>query len=91
MIRQLTAEIHGAGRSSTIPALLVSFGPCYLPLVPAAPIGKTTLPLELEERMWELEADGFLTWTGGGSQIPEPVAVNRGPGLLSDSVVENRE
>jgi len=60
-------------------------------LVPISPRGETTLPPELEERMWELAAEGFLTWDGGRFQVPEPVAVNRGPGLLSDLVVEDRE
>jgi hypothetical protein len=60
-------------------------------MVPVSPLCKTVLPPELEERMWELAADGFLTWNGGDSQIPEPVAVNRGHGLFSDLVVEGRE
>jgi prevent-host-death family protein len=60
-------------------------------LVPILPRGKTTLSPELEERMWALAADGFLAWNGGDFRIPEPVAVNRGPGLLSDLVVEDRE
>jgi prevent-host-death family protein len=60
-------------------------------LVPISPQGKKTLSPELEERMWELVAEGFLSWNGGGFQLPEPAAVNRGPGLLSDLVVEDRE
>ncbi len=60
-------------------------------LVPVSPPGKTALPPELEKRMWELAAEGFLTWNGGPFQVPEPAAVNQGPGLLSDLVVEDRE
>jgi len=60
-------------------------------LVPISPRGKTSPPPELEERMWELAGEGFLTWSGGTFQMPEPVAVNRGPRLLSDLVVEDRE
>ncbi|MBC7251748.1 MAG: type II toxin-antitoxin system prevent-host-death family antitoxin [Anaerolineae bacterium] len=60
-------------------------------LVPISPQGETTLPPELEDRMWELAAEGFLTWDGGRFHIPEPVAVNRGPGLLSELVVEDRK
>jgi hypothetical protein len=41
--------------------------------------------------MWELVAEGVLDWSGGTSQVPEPVATNRGPKLLSDLVVEDRE
>jgi prevent-host-death family protein len=60
-------------------------------LVPISLRGETTLPPELEERMWKLAAEGFLTWDGGRFQVPEPVAVNRGPGLLSDLVAEDRK
>ena len=60
-------------------------------LVPIPPQGEKTLPPELEKQMWELAAEGFLTWNGGPFQIPEPTAINRGPGLLSDLVVEDRE
>ena len=60
-------------------------------LVPASPQRESALPAGLEERLWQLAAEGFLTWNGKPFQIPEPVAVNRGPGLLSDLVVENRE
>ncbi len=60
-------------------------------LVPVSPPGQTVLPPEVEERLWELAAEGFLTWNGGPFQVPEPVVVNRGPGLLSDLVVEDRE
>ncbi len=60
-------------------------------LVPASPRIKKALPPKLEERMWELAAEGFLTWDGQPFQVPEPAAVNQGPGLLSDLVVEDRE
>jgi len=60
-------------------------------LVPVQPRGEMVLPEELEARMWELASDGFLTWSGERFQLPESVAVNRGPGLLSDLVVEDRE
>ncbi|GAB4539755.1 MAG: type II toxin-antitoxin system prevent-host-death family antitoxin [Anaerolineae bacterium] len=60
-------------------------------LVPIATSGKTSLPPDLEERMWELAAEGVLAWNGSAFQVPEPVAVNRGPQLLSDLVVEDRE
>jgi hypothetical protein len=52
--------------------------------------GKALLP-EIEERMRELAAKGVLTWSGAPFQLPEPVAENRGPKLLSDLVVEDRE
>ena len=60
-------------------------------LVPVSPRRGTTLSRELEDRMWELAAEGFLTWNGERNQIPEAVAVNRGSELLSDLVVEDRE
>ena len=60
-------------------------------LVPASPQRKTALTVELEEQMWKLAAEGFLTWNGEPSQMPQPVAVNQGPGLISDLVVEDRE
>jgi prevent-host-death family protein len=60
-------------------------------LVPISPRGKAVLSPELEEQMWELVAEGFLTWNGGPFLMPEPAAVNRGPELLSDLVVEDRE
>lgn len=60
-------------------------------LVPIPPRGKVILPAELEERMWGLVAAGRLTWSGRAFQVPEPVAVNKGPALLGDLVVEDRE
>ena len=60
-------------------------------LLPAQPPDKTSLPPDVEERMWQLVATGALTWDGGPFQVPEPVARNRGPKLLSDMVVEDRE
>lgn len=60
-------------------------------LVPVSPRRKAVLSPELEKQMWELAAEGFLTWNGGAFQVPEPAAVNRNPQLLSDLVVEDRE
>lgn len=60
-------------------------------LVPASPRGKAALSPELEEQMWKLAAEGFLAWNGGPFQVPEPVTINQGPGLLSDLLVEDRE
>ena len=60
-------------------------------LVPASATDKDALPSEVEERMWKLVAEGVLSWNGTKFQLPEPVGVNRGPGLLSDLVVEDRE
>ncbi|TEU17599.1 MAG: type II toxin-antitoxin system Phd/YefM family antitoxin [Anaerolineales bacterium] len=60
-------------------------------LVPVSPRGKAALSPELEEQMWELAAEGFLTWNGRPFLMPEPAAVNRGPELLSDLIVEDRE
>lgn len=60
-------------------------------LMPISPRGKAILPPELEKQMWALAAEGFLTWNGGPFLMPEPAAVNRGPELLSDLVVEDRE
>jgi prevent-host-death family protein len=71
--------------------VVTSHGKAVARLVPVSPRGETTLAPALEERLWELSATGFLTWNGGRFQLPEPVAVNRGPGLLSDLVMEDRE
>ena len=60
-------------------------------LTPICSPAKGTLPPELEERMWKLVAKGLLAWNGGSVRIPEPAGVNRGPRLLSDLVVEDRE
>lgn len=60
-------------------------------LVPISRHKRKVLPLELEDRMWELAAQGVLTWNGGSFHLPESAAENRGPGLLSDLVVEDRE
>ena len=51
---------------------------------------KALLP-EIEERMWSLTAEGVLSWSGAPFQLPETVAENPGPKLLSDLVVEDRE
>ena len=59
--------------------------------MPISPLGGKALPPGVEERMWKLAAEGFLIWNGGPFQMPEPAGVNRGPGLLSDLVVEDRE
>ena len=59
-------------------------------LVPAGPRGEASMDEKVEQRMWELVAEGFLKWKGERFRLPEPVAVNRGPGLLSDLVVEDR-
>ncbi len=60
-------------------------------LVPVSVGRKTALPLEIETRMWELAAEGFLVWNGGGIRIPEPVSSIQGPTLLSDLIVEDRD
>lgn len=62
---------------------------CLVPV--ATHRGATALPPEVENRMWELAAEGFLTWGGSRFQVPDPVAVNLGPRLLSDLVVEGRK
>jgi len=46
---------------------------------------------ELEKQMWELAAQGFLTWNGGPFRVPEPAAVNPSPELPGNLIVENRE
>ena len=86
---RLTHYLRVVQQGRTI--IVTSRGRPVARLIPAAPMRKTTLPWELEERMWELAADGFLIWNGGDSHVPEPVAVNRGPRLLSHLVVEDRE
>lgn len=60
-------------------------------LVPISGRKDKALPPEIEERMWELAAEGVLTWSGAPFRLPETVVENRGPKLLSDLVVEDRE
>ncbi len=60
-------------------------------LVPIAPQGETALTPEVEKRMWELAAAGFLAWDGRVFQMPEPVANNQGTALLSDLIVQDRQ
>jgi prevent-host-death family protein len=60
-------------------------------LVPVSSADKATWSAEVEERMWKLAAEGVVSWSGGPFQLPEPTAVNQGPDLLSDLVVEDRE
>jgi prevent-host-death family protein len=59
-------------------------------LMPMTPHRTTALPPELEKRLLELAAEGFLAWNGQPFQVPEPAGINRGPVLLSDLVVEER-
>ncbi len=60
-------------------------------LAPTRPRAESDPSPELQERVWRLATDGFLAWNGQPFQIPDPVAVNRGPRLLSDLVVKDRE
>ena len=60
-------------------------------LVPVMRGGEGRLPPEIEERVWDLVARGAVEWSGVSCRLPEAVAENRGPGLLSDLVVEDRE
>jgi len=76
-------------RGGTI--VVTSRGKAVARLVPVASSAKPGMPPKLEERLWQLAAEGRLSWSGGMPQLPEPAAVNRGPQLLSDLVVENRE
>jgi len=59
-------------------------------LVPAGPPGPGGPPPELEQRVWELAAGGFLSWSGQPFQAPAPVASDTAQGTLSDLVVEDR-
>ena len=59
-------------------------------LVPVSGTERDSLPVEVEERMWKLVAEGVVSWNGAKFKLPEPVSVNHGPGLLSDLVVEDR-
>ncbi len=60
-------------------------------LVPLSQPGHVSMPLDLESKLWELNAQGLLTWNGSAFQLPESSAVNRSENLLSDLVVEDRE
>ncbi len=60
-------------------------------LVPISARKGKVLPPEVENRMWELTAEGILTWNGDPFQLPESVAENRGTTLFSDLVIEDRE
>ena len=60
-------------------------------LLPFLSQRKTPLPMDLEERMWELACEGLVNWNGRPFQLPQRVAANRGGVLLSDLVVEDRE
>lgn len=60
-------------------------------LIPFLEGGGKGLPSEIEEKMWDLVADGTLQWGGTSFWLPEPVAENKGPKLLSELVVEDRE
>ena len=86
---RLAYYVRGVRQGKTY--IVTSRGKPVARLVPVSQPGKTVLPEQLEERMWELAADGILAWNGGAPQVPEPVAVNKGPRLLSDLVVEDRE
>ena len=71
--------------------LVTARGRAVARLVPAHAERETSLPPEVEERMWDLASTGLLTWSGGACQVPGAVATNKGPKLLSDLVVEDRE
>jgi prevent-host-death family protein len=60
-------------------------------IVPVTTGTKSGLPEDLEERMWQLVAEGAIIWNGGPVVLPDPVAVNRSSTLLSDLVVADRE
>ena len=60
-------------------------------LVPFPQPGGTFMPAGLESKLWELNAQGLLTWNGSAFQLPESAAVNRSESLLSDLVVKDRE
>ncbi len=86
---RLTHYLRAVRRGSAI--TVTAHGKPIARLVPISPQGETPLTPEVEKRMWELAADGFLAWDGGAFQVPEPVTGNQGGGLLSDLVVEDRE
>lgn len=52
-------------------------------IVPAGPT--------LEDRLKMAVDTGVISWNGQKLPPREPVAVNRGPGLISDLVVEDRD
>jgi prevent-host-death family protein len=60
-------------------------------LVPISGRNDKALLPEIEDKMWKLAAEGVLSWSGAPFQLPETVAENSGPKLLSDLVVEDRE
>jgi prevent-host-death family protein len=60
-------------------------------LVPVRAEEESRLSPEVEERMWQLAAAGLLTWSGEAFRVPGPAATNKGPKLLSDVAVEDRE
>ena len=70
--------------------IVTSRGKLVARLVPVSPAEKPALPPDLEKQMWELASEGILTWNGVYFRLPEPVAVNKGPELLSDLVVKGR-
>ena len=47
--------------------------------------------ISLEARLEGLVAAGFISWNGKKLPPGKPVAINRGPGLASDIVSENRD
>jgi prevent-host-death family protein len=68
--------------------VVTSHGKAVARLVPVHAEGEPSLPPEVEERMWELATTGLLTWSGGAFQLPRAAAINKGPKLLSDVVVD---
>ncbi len=64
------------------------------PVARLVPIPTTThspLSPNIENKLWELTAQGLLSWNGSSFQLPEPVAINRSNYLLSDLVVDDRD
>ncbi|MBL7161267.1 MAG: type II toxin-antitoxin system prevent-host-death family antitoxin [Anaerolineales bacterium] len=45
----------------------------------------------LEERMQALVAAGLVSWSGRNLPVRKPVAINRGPKMISDLVSEDRD
>lgn len=86
---RLSYYLHAVRRGESL--IVTARGEPVARLVPIAPPSTTCLPPEMEERMWELAAEGVLDWSGGQFQVPESIAVNRGTELFSDLVVEDRE